>query len=61
MPPSYEAALQELEQLVGRLESGDLPLEAIRATFAEIYPFWISGSPAGDADFARDALQEPRS
>ena len=26
-PASYEAALQELEQLVVRLESGDLPLE----------------------------------
>ncbi len=25
-PASYEAALQELEQLVGRLESGELPL-----------------------------------
>ena len=29
MPPTYEAALQELEQLVGRLESGDLPLEEL--------------------------------
>ena len=29
MPPSYEAALQELEQLVGRLESGELPLEEL--------------------------------
>jgi exodeoxyribonuclease VII small subunit len=26
-PASYEAAVQELEQLVGRLESGELPLE----------------------------------
>ena len=26
---SYEAALQELEQLVTRLESGDLPLEQL--------------------------------
>jgi len=28
-PLSYEAALQELEQLVARLESGDLPLEQL--------------------------------
>ena len=26
-PSSYEAALQELEQLVNRLESGDVPLD----------------------------------
>lgn len=29
MPASYEAALQELEQLVGRLESGDMPLDQL--------------------------------
>jgi len=28
-PLSYEAALQELELLVARLESGDLPLEQL--------------------------------
>jgi exodeoxyribonuclease VII small subunit len=28
-PASYEAALQELEQLVGRLESGQMPLEQL--------------------------------
>ncbi len=28
-PASYEAALEELEQLVARLESGDLPLEQL--------------------------------
>ena len=28
-PASYEAALQELEQLVSRLESGDMPLEQL--------------------------------
>ncbi len=27
LPATYEEALRELEQLVGRLESGDLPLE----------------------------------
>ena len=29
LPATYEAALQELEQLVARLESGDLPLEEL--------------------------------
>lgn len=29
IPASYEAALLELEQLVGRLESGDMPLEQL--------------------------------
>jgi exodeoxyribonuclease VII small subunit len=28
-PASYEAALEELEQLVGRIESGQLPLEQL--------------------------------
>ena len=28
-PSSYEAALEELEQLVARLESGDMPLEQL--------------------------------
>ena len=28
-PATYEAALQELEQLVGRLESGEMPLEQV--------------------------------
>ena len=28
-PASYEAALEELEQLVARLESGDMPLEQL--------------------------------
>jgi len=29
LPTSYEAALAELEQLVSRLESGDMPLEQL--------------------------------
>lgn len=29
LPATYEAALQELEQLVSRLESGDMPLEQL--------------------------------
>ncbi len=32
-PPSYEAALEELEQLVGRIESGQLPLDQMLAGY----------------------------
>ncbi len=29
VPASYEAALEELEQLVGRIESGQMPLDQL--------------------------------
>ena len=47
-PASYEAALGELEQLVGRLESGELPLEQM-----------LSGYQRGAEllQFCRDKLQ----
>ncbi len=32
-PASYEAALSELEQLLARLESGELPLEQLLAQY----------------------------
>jgi len=32
-PESYEAALDELEQLIGRIESGQLPLEQLLAGY----------------------------
>ena len=32
-PPSYEAALEELEQLVARIESGQLPLDQMLAGY----------------------------
>ena len=32
-PATYEAALRELEQLVGRLESGDMPLEDLLGSY----------------------------
>jgi exodeoxyribonuclease VII small subunit len=33
MPATYEAALQELEQLVARLESGQMPLDELLAGY----------------------------
>ena len=41
-PVSYEAALQELEQLVSRLESGQLPLDQLLTAYqrgAELLAF----------------------
>ena len=41
-PVSYEAALEELEQLVGSIESGQLPLEQMLAGYqrgAELLKF----------------------
>ncbi len=35
VPASFEVALQELEQLVARLESGDLPLEQLLAKYQQ--------------------------
>ncbi len=48
LPATYEAALQELDQLVGRLESGQLPLEEL-----------LGGYQRGAAllAFCRDRLQ----
>ncbi len=47
-PASYEAALQELEQLVSQLESGQMPLEQL-----------LTGYRRGAEllDFCRDRLQ----
>ena len=33
MPASYEAALQELEQLLVQMEAGDLPLEQLSSSY----------------------------
>ncbi|MDD2713374.1 MAG: exodeoxyribonuclease VII small subunit [Simplicispira sp.] len=33
VPASYEAALEELEQLVGRIESGQMPLDQLLAGY----------------------------
>lgn len=32
-PPSYEAAMAELEALVGRLDAGDMPLEQMLSAY----------------------------
>ena len=42
LPPSYEAALAELEQLVDQMESGALPLEQLLSSYqrgAELLKF----------------------
>ena len=54
--PYDQAGQRHMEYVHERGRFDDLPLEAIRATFAEVYPFWTA--EAGDADFARDAQQE---
>ncbi len=33
LPASYESALEELEKLLGRLESGDMPLEQLLGSY----------------------------
>ncbi len=33
LPAHYEAAMQELESLVARMESGDLPLDQLLASY----------------------------
>lgn len=47
---------RHMEYVNERGQFDDLPLDAIRASFAEVYPFWTLD--AGDADFARDAQRE---
>ena len=42
LPSTYEAALEELEQLVARIESGDMPLEQLLTAYqrgAELLKF----------------------
>jgi exodeoxyribonuclease VII small subunit len=47
-PSSYEAAMGELEQMVARLESGDLPLEQMLSNYQR---------GAALLQFCRDKLQ----
>lgn len=48
LPPTYEEALEELNQLVQRMESGDMPLDAL-----------LTGYQRGAVllQFCRDKLQ----
>jgi transglutaminase-like putative cysteine protease len=54
--PYDQAGQRHMEYVNERGQFDDLPLEAIRSTFAEVYPFWAP--EAGDADFSRDAQRE---
>lgn len=56
--PYDRAGQRHMEYVNERGQYDDLPLEAIRATFAEIYPFWTQAPDAGTADFAQDAARE---
>jgi len=49
LPASYEAGLQELEQLVAALESGQLPLDQLLGSYQR---------GAALLQFCRDKLQE---
>jgi exodeoxyribonuclease VII small subunit len=48
LPAHYEAAMQELETLVARMESGDLPLDQLLASYER---------GAGLLQLCRDKLQ----
>lgn len=56
--PYDRAGQRHMEYVNERGLFDDLPLAAIRATFAEIYPFWMQAPDAGSADFAQDAARE---
>ena len=56
--PYDRAGQRHMEYVNERGQFDDLPLEAIRATFAEIYPFWTQAPDVGTADFAQDAARE---
>lgn len=55
--PFDRAGNQHMEYVNERGSFEDLPLEQIRATFAEIYPFWTPGG-LDSGDFAEDAARE---
>lgn len=56
--PYDRAGQRHMEYVNERGQFDDLPLEAIRATFAELYPFWTQAPDVGTADFAQDAARE---
>lgn len=55
--PFDRAGNQHMEYVNERGSFDDLPLEEIRATFAQVYPFWTPGG-LDQGDFAADAERE---
>jgi len=55
--PFDRAGNQHMEYVNERGSFDDLPLNQIRASFAEIYPFWTPGG-LDSGDFAADAVHE---
>jgi transglutaminase-like putative cysteine protease len=55
--PFDQAGNQHMEYVNERGSFDDLPLEQIRATFAQVYPFWTPGG-LDQGDFAADAERE---
>ena len=59
--PFDRAGNQHMEYVNERGSFDDLPLPQIKATFAEIYPFWTPGGTLEQGDFAEDAQRESTS
>ena len=57
--PYDRSGQRHMEYVNERGSFDDLPLEAIRTTFADIYPGWVAGGLDG-SDFAADAERESR-
>lgn len=55
--PFDRAGNQHMEYVNERGSFDDLPLDAIRTTFTQVYPFWTPAA-LSQADFAEDAAQE---
>jgi transglutaminase-like putative cysteine protease len=55
--PFDRAGNQHMEYVNERGSFDDLPLDPIRATFAQVYPFWTPGG-LDSGDFAADAARE---
>ncbi|TNF59134.1 MAG: transglutaminase family protein [Burkholderiales bacterium] len=55
--PFDRAGNQHMEYVNERGSFDDLPLDQIRATFAQVYPFWTPGG-LDSGDFAADAERE---
>jgi transglutaminase-like putative cysteine protease len=56
--PFDRAGQQHMEYVNQRGTFDDLPLDQIRASFAEVYPGLVSGMAGTEADFAADAERE---